>query len=368
VGRAGSGDGVEVVRARYAPGHRHGRCVLSEVLDSVGAPADGIDLGRTVWLDTETTGLAGGTGTYAFLIGLAYLDGPTLVTEQFLLRRLSAERHMLATLQDRLGGARHLVTFNGRRFDWPILEARFILARQQPAALAAHTDLIQPARWLWHRVFGTHRLSMLEAEVIGAPRSHDVPGWQIPMLYVEYLRTSNRAILNPILTHNRADLIAMIALHGEVARILRDPRGAGVPLDWEGAGVLLARRTSHRQAVECFERAAEEVTEPRARWRILGRLMRQHRLLGEPDRVCARWEAEADAWPRPDRFRAHVLEEVAKTRGRRGDLEGARRAAAEALRIALSLSGAPSDGAAQDLSRLGERLRRRLARLNPARA
>ncbi len=384
----GSGDGVEVVRARYAPDHRHGRCVLGEALEAVrgqfpqatcqpppprgpreaartGAGVD-MELERTIWLDTETTGLAGGTGTYAFLVGLAYLDGQTLVTEQFLLRRLSAERHLLATLQDRLGRASHLVTFNGRRFDWPILEARFILARQQPAPVAAHTDLIHPARWLWHRVLGTHRLSTLEAEVLGAPRPDDVPGWRIPAMYVEYLRSADRAILDPILAHNRADLLAMVVLHGEVTRILRDPRRAGVPLDWEGAGVLLARRGGHRQAAGCFERAAEEVREPRARWRILRRLVRQHRLLGEPERICARWEEEAGAWVRPDRYRAHVLEEVAKAQGRRGDLEGARRAAAEALTIARSLSGAPSDGAAQDLSRLVERLRHRLGRLSPA--
>jgi len=362
------GNGVEVVRARYGSDHRHGRCILGEVLEAVGGWSDGIDVGRTIWLDTETTGLAGGTGTYAFLVGLAYLEGPALVTEQFLLRRLSAERHLLASLQDRLRRANHLVTFNGRRFDWPILEARFILARQRPAPVEDHTDLIHHARWLWHRVLGTHRLSTLEAEVLDAPRPDDVPGWQIPGMYVEYLRSADRAILDPILTHNRADLLAMVVLHGEVARILRDPRTAGVPLDWEGAGVLLARRGSHHGALDCFEQAAEQTSEPRTRWRILRRLTRQHRMLDDGERARARWEEEAAAWRHPDRFRAHVLEEVAKGRARRGDSEGARRAAEEALALVISLGHAALAAPGQDLSRLAERLRQRLARLSAARA
>ncbi len=357
---------MEVVRARYGFDHRHGRCILGEALEAVGGWSDGIDVERTIWLDTETTGLAGGTGTYAFLIGLAYLEGQALVTEQFLLRRLSAERHLLASLQERLRRANHLVTFNGRRFDWPILEARFILARQQPALVEDHTDLIHHARWLWHRVLGTHRLSTIEAEVLDAPRPDDVPGWQIPGMYVEYLRSTDRAILDPILTHNRADLLAMVVLHGEVARILRDPPTAGVTLDWEGAGVLLARRGSHRRALGCFERAAEQTSEPRTRWRILRRLTRQHRLLDDGARARDRWEKEAAAWRHSDRFRAHVLEEVAKGRARRGDSEGARRAAEEALTLVISLGQAASATPAQDLSRLAERLRQRLARLSAA--
>ncbi len=356
-----AGDGLEVIRARYGLDHRHGRCVLRDALTAVG----GVNLDQVIWLDIETTGLAGGTGTYAFLVSLAYLDGSALVIEQLLLRRLSGERHLLASLQDRLHAATHLVTFNGRRFDWPILEARFILVRQQPAVVKEHTDLIHPSRWLWHRVLGTHRLSTLEAEVLGAPRPDDIPGWQIPMMYVEYLRSTDRAILNPILTHNRADLLAMIVLHGEVARILRDPLAAGVPLDWEGAGVLLGRQGRYRPAVDCFERAAEQTHEPRGRWRVLRRLIRQHRLLGDADRARARWEAEAEAWPHRDRFRAHVLEEVAKARGRRGDVVGARRAAEEGLALTRTLDEMRAPGAF-DLSRLADRLRVRLERLSQA--
>ena len=367
-----AGEGVEVIRARYSLAHRHGRCVLGDALAALGET----DAAQCLWLDTETTGLAGGTGTYAFLIGLAYVDGPALVVEQLLLRRLSAERHLLAALHDRLRRGARLVTFNGRRFDWPILEARFILARQSPAVLEDHTDLIHQARWLWHRILGTHRLSTIEDAVLGSPRPDDVPGWQIPMMYVEYLRTTDRRLLDPILIHNRADLLAMIVLHGEVTRILKDPHAAGlsppggVPLDWEGVGVLLAREGRHEPAVGCFERAAAETHEPRDRWRVLRRLVRQHRVLGDITKIHACWEDEAVRWRRPDRFRAHILEEVAKARSRRGDHEGAERATQEALAVVRTVSHAPAavgrDGSPTgNLSRLAERLARRLIRLTP---
>ncbi len=360
---AAAGDGVEILRAGFGPGHRHGRCAVGDALRAID---DGGDLGRTVWLDTETTGLAGGTGTYAFLIGLAYWDGGQLVVEQLLLRRLSGERRLLTVLAERLAGARHLVTFNGQRFDWPIIEARFVLARQRPASFDAHTDLIYPARRLWHRVLGTHRLSTLEAEVLGAPRSRDVPGWEIPGIYVRYLRDTDRAALDPILVHNRADLLALVLLHGEVSRILRAPLDAGVALDWEGTGVLVGRRGAHAVAIECFERAMLGACEPGDRWRVLQKLTRAHRAAGDPDGARRRWEAEAGTWTRPDRFRAHVLEEVAKARARQHEIRGARAAVTEALSIVdglLEESGSLRAARAAGMARLADRLRARLARL-----
>ncbi len=357
-----AGDSVEVVRSRYSPGHRHGRHSLADVLAALTRPGTEFDIERTLWLDTETTGLAGGTGTRAFLIGAAYFDGESLVVEQFLLRRLSAEGRLLTALRDRLGGVRHLVTFNGQRFDWPILETRFILARQQPVALEVHTDLIYPARRLWHRVLGTHRLSILEAEILGAPRIDDVQGWEIPMIYVQYLRTSDRRALDPVLMHNRADLLALVILHAEVVRTLRDPWGTGTPLDWEGAGVLLGRQGDPRQAAACFERAAGEVIDPRDRWRVLRRLTREYRALGDEHRISDVWEKALERWIGRDRHRVHLLEEVAKTRRRRGDAEGAQAAAQEALSLALSLGDTVLGAGSGDLLRCVERLRRRLWR------
>jgi hypothetical protein len=315
-----------------------------------------------VWLDTETTGLAGGTGTYVFLVGVASLEGATITIEQFLLRRLSAESYFLTVLQERLARAQHLVTFNGQRFDWPILEARFILTRLRPVPIAIHTDLIHPARRLWHRVLGTHRLSALEAAVLGAPRSGDIQGWEIPTVYVQYLRTSERGALEPILAHNRTDLLALISLQAAVARILRDPARTPGPIDWEGAGVLLARRGDHQQAAACLERALAEPLGARDRWRVLRRCVGQYRILGFDRRIRERWEEAALVTTLSNRYKAQVFLEVARVREKAGDLAGARSAAGEALRAAL----APQDQEGSCPPPVVDRIKRRLVRLIPS--
>lgn len=365
-----AGDGVEVVRARYSLAHRHGHSAIGESLDAIAAHGEEIDPGRTVWLDTETTGLAGGTGTYVFLVGLASLGEGGIVIEQFLLRRLSAEGRFLAMLQERLARARRLVTFNGQRFDWPLLEARFVLARLRPTPVDAHTDLIHSARRLWHRVLGTHRLSAIEAAVLGAPRAGDIQGWEIPQVYVHYLRTADRGALEPVLAHNRTDLVALLGLHAAVARVLSNPPGPHGPIDWEGAGVLLGRRGDHAQAARCFERALDEADrreewiqgnpfDGRDRWRILRRCVREYRLMGAARRVRERWEKEVSRPPQRDRYHAQALMEVSRAREAALDDRGAGVAAAEALAIARSLDGSRAPCPPLFV----ERLRRRVARL-----
>jgi hypothetical protein len=151
----------------------------------------------------------------------------------------------------------------------------------------------------------------------------------------------------------------MILLQGEVARILRDPFAVRTPLDWEGAGVLLGRRGDHGGAMACFERAAQGADEPAARWRILRRLARGHRILQDEDGLRARWEKEAVTWTGSDQFCIRVLEEVAKSRERAGDYAGACRAACDALTLALLLF--PSWPSAP--SGIYERLTKRVARL-----
>jgi len=349
-----------VIRARFALTHRHGRTALGECARLLGARGEQIHLSDTLWLDTETTGLAGGTGTHVFLVGLGSFNSTTFTIEQFLLRRLSAEGRFLLLIQESLARARHVVTFNGQRFDLPLLEARFILTRLRPISIDLHTDLIHPARRLWHRVLGTHRLSMLEAEILGAPRADDIPGWMIPQVYVQYLRSADRMALEPVLSHNRSDLLALLGLHAHVARVLGDPDEAGGPIDWEGAGVLLARRSNPRQAAMCFERALAAPLDARDRWRVIRRCVRQYRVIGEEGRPRALWEDAARTCSDAGRYRPLILVEVAKARERAGDPAGARAAAEEALRIAsLDLVGAD-----QHPSLFLDRLRRRVERLD----
>ena len=130
---------------------------------------------KWLFLDTETTGLAGGTGTYAFLVGLAWWDAGGLQVEQLFLRDLHEEYSLLQELAQRIADRPVLVTFNGKTFDWPLLENRFTMTRAiRVPQLAAHLDLLHPARSLWRLRLGSVRLVELERHVLDAARL----GWR----------------------------------------------------------------------------------------------------------------------------------------------------------------------------------------------
>src|SRR5262249_9101235 len=129
------------------------------------------DPAKWLFLDTETTGLAGGTGTYAFLVGLAWWDAGGLQVEQLFMRDFAEEHSLLSELAERLQDRPVRVTFNGKSFDWPLLENRFTMTRRIPVPkLAGHVDLLHPARTLWKLRLGSVRLVDLEKYVLDAPR------------------------------------------------------------------------------------------------------------------------------------------------------------------------------------------------------
>src|SRR3989449_8047526 len=164
---------------------------------------------KWLFLDTETTGLAGGTGTYAFLIGLAWWDAGGLQVEQFFMRDFAEEHSLLHELSARVAERPVLVTFNGKSFDWPLLENRFTMTRSIAAPrLAAHLDLLHPARALWKLRLGSVRLVELERHVLDAPRlgwprDDDGSSALIPQLYFDYLRGGPGGPLAGRLRHNQ---------------------------------------------------------------------------------------------------------------------------------------------------------------------
>jgi uncharacterized protein YprB with RNaseH-like and TPR domain len=184
------------------------------------------DPGKWLFLDTETTGLAGGTGTYAFLIGLAWWDAGGLQIEQFLMRDFTEEYSILHEVSERAAERPVLVTFNGKSFDWPLLENRFTMTRSIAAPkLAAHLDLLHPARALWKLRLGSVRLVELERHVIDAPRlgwhrENDVASALIPQYYFDYLRGGPAEPLAGVVRHNQMDLRGLGALFCKVNELL----------------------------------------------------------------------------------------------------------------------------------------------------
>jgi uncharacterized protein len=192
--------------------------IAPELEDSV------CDSTRWLFLDTETTGLAGGTGTYAFLVGLAWWDGDAFVVEQHFMGDHSEEPSLLLAIADRLAGRRVLVTFNGKSFDWPLLKTRFQMSRMRDfPEPAAHLDLLYPARQLWRLSLGSVALTQLERHVLGFDRGPDIPSQTIPQRYFDFLRGGPSELIAEIFRHNQMDLCGLAWLSLRINEILKDP-------------------------------------------------------------------------------------------------------------------------------------------------
>lgn len=236
------------------------------------------DPARLLYLDTETTGLAGGTGTCAFLIGIGMIQGSQFVVQQFFLRDYTEEKTVLAALADILQSYEGIVTFNGKTFDVPLLETRYTLSRlKSPFERLVHLDLLHPARRLWKLRLESCRLTHLETHVLGIARKGDVPGSEIPGIYFDYLRTGDARDLQPVFFHNALDIVTLAALTVEVARVVRsaqerDARSAAPSLDLFSLSRIFERAGDADQSLSACTRALEaglpEAVEPFALWRL----------------------------------------------------------------------------------------------------
>ena len=216
---------------------------------------------KFAFLDTETSGLAGGTGTYAFLVGAArFVDGKFNL-RQFFLRDPSEEPAMLEALIEFLAPCEGLVTFNGKSFDAPLLVTRYSLHRiPVPFKNYAHIDLLPLARRLWRDRLPSRALKYLEEHVLGFTRTSDeVPGYEIPWLYFDYLRTGDARPLGGVFYHNAMDVVAMAALLSHISELLADPYSGRVEhgLDFIALGKLYEDLGHWDEAARLFERGLE---------------------------------------------------------------------------------------------------------------
>lgn len=207
-----------VVERTFGFDHAHGRVALgaahacgAHVADALGAP--GCEAATLLFFDTETTGLAGGTGTLAFLAGLAWFEADGLRTRQFLLTGFAAEAALYAQVREAAAVRRCLVTYNGKSFDAPLVRSRCRLARApDPLADLAHLDLLHATRRRLARGWPDCRLRTAEARALGFVRVGDLPGSLVPEAFRRFMRHGETAPLPAILEHNRNDLLTLAAL------------------------------------------------------------------------------------------------------------------------------------------------------------
>ncbi len=224
----------------------------------------GFDLKEAVFVDCETTGLAGGAGTYAFLVGLGYHRGKDFRVEQYFMRDFHQERAVLAAIAERLGNFKSLVSFNGKCYDVPLLQNRFVINRIEfDPADRAHFDLLFPCRRLWKRRIGECSLSNIEHKILGVRRKIDVPSYLVPQIYFDYLRTGEAESLVSVFHHNLYDILSLLKLSVVIDQALSSTFAEedwslseiADPIDLYSLGRIHRALGNFRSSVRCFERA-----------------------------------------------------------------------------------------------------------------
>ncbi len=333
---------VLVVDRFYACKDQHGREGIEGLVETLTAGADAIAaLGRAwpssrdapsstsrtlLFLDLETTGLAGGAGTQAFLVGCAFVDGDGLRVRQFVLPGFEHERALLAEVAAWTGEHHGLVTFNGRTFDLPLIETRYLFHRLSfPLADVPHLDMLHPARRLWKlrpSIAGppldddSCRLSVLERHLAGVHRVGDVPGLEIPSRYFQFVRDGNARPLAAVLEHNRLDLLSLALVTARAIRLIeRGPAHASHAWEAIGLGRIYERSGSRRDAEACYLHAAELARrvgrEPLARGEALRRLALCRRREGRTHEAALAWEELLDLPGIPGTLRHEAREALA---------------------------------------------------------
>ncbi|SEM84017.1 ribonuclease H-like domain-containing protein [Paenibacillus sp. OV219] len=342
-----STEGTFLVReSRYPLMHRHGIHRLGELeetqlhMDVFRKPEQTqLDYTNLLFLDLETTGLGVGTGNVPFMVGLAYLQEDVFVVEQMLIRHPAEERAMIGYLCNLLPSFTHLVTYNGRTFDWPVLHNRFILNgfrtfKWEPI----HVDLLHPSRSIWRNTLVSCRLSHVEEERLGITREDDVPGSQAPAIYFQYLADGKPQPLLGVFEHNECDMLSLAVLAIRFGYLLSGGLGKQVALPSEAEELL-------RTGLWLERMGKKELAEP------LYTLLTDHPqispkclcMLAERDKKCGNWEravllwqkavqdAEAANWPD---YEAHI-ELAMYYEHRTKELQAALSLAEEAHSIAL---------------------------------
>ncbi len=344
---------------------RHGDVPLSRVHaiapETIGVltaepELEAFDLREAVFLDTETTGLAGGAGTAAFLIGLGCVDGERFRVRQYFMRDYHEEGALLHALASELERFDQFVTFNGKMFDVPLLDARFRLNRTRfPLAEAPHLDLLHPARRLWKARLESCRLQSLEAALMGLRRHGDIPGEEIPQVYFDWVRRRDARLLARVFEHNRQDIVSLAALAVLACQWVEESR-AEDPRDIYSLGRVLERgRLYERSEAEYHRALAAGFGSADVRGPALLRLGWRAKRAGDHERAAALW-AEAGEAGEAEGWRELAMHHEHRSR----DLEQALAAVEHGMRLVEA--AARHDRRAWHQAEAFERRRQRLRR------
>lgn len=293
--------GFYLVRTDFPLDTPHGNVTLGEALlalpEYVALSANDSDLRdftpeTALFMDTETTGLAGGSGTVAFLVGVGYFEGDRFRLEQTFMRDFDDEEPMLGYLDGLFKGRDTVVTYNGKSFDIPLLRTRFIQNRM-PFRLdaALQYDLLHAARRFWKRRIGDCGLTNIEREVLGVRRHGDVASAEIPGIWLEYLRTRDARRLEAVFYHHKMDILSLAALTGRLSQSLSLPQGEGFEFMEDRLSLvrLYFVQKNYVEVAEHGRRLLEEEAESAIRCECLY-------LMGMASKRLHQWTEMEEAW------------------------------------------------------------------------
>lgn len=264
-----------------------GNTSLSGLGKSLLLPGE-VDVLPAIYLDTETTGLSGGSGTLAFLVGFAYVSGTEIKLTQLLITRFSAEAELLSHLKQLLPGGHRLVSYNGKSYDIPLLISRFRMQGLMPEfAELGHLDLLHPVRRLFSKCWDDCRLTTAERRLLGFQRKDDLPGAEAPEAWFSYLRAADSEKLIKVIEHNRQDILSLAAIHTTITGITANPIEHGADIYGLSRWIL---ETDEAQAIELLSSNKEALCDDGIR------------LYAHLCRRAERWEDAVPLW-----------EELAKT-------------------------------------------------------
>ncbi len=316
---------------RLFEGHRpHGSADVGALIEMPDTLLDalseneitGVHPEKWAFLDTETTGLAGGSGTYAFLIGVGRITRKGFEVRQFFMREYAEERSQLSALEAHLKQFDVLITYNGKSYDQPLLETRYRMTRRQPPfARLRHLDLLHGARRLWKLRMESCKLTHLEQQILGVCREGDLPGHMIPYVYFEYLRQKEASQLVPVFHHNAIDILTLACLTAIVPAAFRSTdceslERVGVRRGEELAGIgrWLLNSGEFQQALDMLKRAVERGLPDHLLFRTLWDIAGLEKKLHHPAQAVAALTELASC---RNEFRVPALEELAKHYERR---------------------------------------------------
>ena len=318
--------------------------------------AESWDIKRLLFLDTETTGLAGGAGTLAFLLGIAWLEENGLRVHQFMIRSYPQERDLLSFFLEALKDHDTLVTFNGKSFDIPLLDSRLILngLRRKPSDLP-HLDLLHACRRVYRMRLGRCTLRMLEEVILDKHRDNDLPGSEAPQRFFTYLKTGFFEPLLEVARHNMEDVISLAQLTGHLCAVFRNPESLAFPEDKYSVARAMERTGDLDKASDVYRQLTFTPLSSPAHRQLAGIERRR----GHPDAAAKEWEAmirlgfgETEPYIALAKYYEHTL----------CDYERAVRYASDALNIAfthMEISSAGADEEVRSICKRIERLRRK---------